>query len=99
MPCFGAGPWRVARETICQLQRCRQRRGEWVTQVASSDMAPPPHYMEKGLKDILLLDPTEVILLILPSSDRAVSPSPTSDWWELARFPREGNGLRHPWPH
>lgn len=63
MPCFGAGPWRVARETICQLQRCRQRRGEWVTQVASSDMAPPPHYMEKGLRDILPLDPTEVICL------------------------------------
>lgn len=57
------------------------------------------HYMEKGLRDILPPDTTEVILLILPSSGRAVSPSPTSDWWELARFPREGNGLRHPWPH
>lgn len=99
MPCFGAGPWRVARETIYQLHRCSQRRGERVTQVASSGMALPPHYMEKGLRHLFHLDPTEVTLLILPSWDRAVSPSPTSDWWELARLPWEGNDLRHPWPH
>ena len=26
-------------------------RGEWVTQAAFSDTAPPPHYMEKALRD------------------------------------------------
>lgn len=52
MPCFGAGPWRVARETVGQLRRCTQKRGEWVTQAAFSDTAPPPHYVEKGLRDL-----------------------------------------------
>lgn len=62
MPCFGAGPWRVARETVGQLRRrCTQKRGEWVTQAAFSDSAPPPRYVEKGLRDLFL--PTAGILL------------------------------------
>lgn len=55
MLCFGAGPWRVARETVGQLRRCTQKRGEWVTQAAFSDTAPPLHGVEKGLRDLFLL--------------------------------------------
>lgn len=69
-----------------------------MTQVASSDIASPPHYTEKGLRDLFPLDPTEVILLMLPSLNRAVSSSCSSDWWELARFRWEGNGVRRPCP-
>lgn len=69
-----------------------------MTQVASSDTTSPPHYTEKGLSDLCPLDPTEVILLILPSLNRGVSSSRSSDWWQLARFRREGNGVRHPCP-
>lgn len=69
-----------------------------MTQAVFSDAAPPPHCMEKGLRDLFPLHPAAVIQLILPFLDRAVSPSRSTDWWELARFPRERNGLRRPCP-
>lgn len=67
-----------------------------MTQVASSHIASPPHYMEKGLRDLFPLNATEVILLIVPSLNKGVSSPRSSDWRELARSRREGNGARHP---
>ena len=65
MPCFGAGPWRVARETVGQLQRCSQMR------VGDSGCllrycTPSPLY-GKGSQRPFLPDPTQLILSILLS--------------------------------
>lgn len=99
VPCFGAGPWSVARETVGQLRRCSQRRGEWVTQAAFSDTHPLPITGKVSQRALSPLDLTEVTLLILVFLERAASAFCSSDWWELARVPREGNGLRRPCPH
>lgn len=65
MPCFGAGPWRVARETAGQLQRCSHRR------VGDSGCLlrhhTPSHYMEKAFRDPFPLDLIKVIVFILAS--------------------------------
>lgn len=72
--CFGAGPWRVAKETVGQLQRYSQKRGEWVTQAPRHHTPSPLH--EEALRDPFPLDLTEAIVFILPLLDRAVLPSP-----------------------
>lgn len=68
MPCFSAGPWRVARETVGQLQRCSQRR------VGDSGCllryCTPSPLHGKGSQRPFLLDPTQLILSILLFLDR-----------------------------
>ena len=74
MPCFGAGPWRVARETVGQLQRCSQRRVGDSGCLLRYHTPSPLH--GKGSQRPLSLDLTKVMVLILPSLDNAASPSP-----------------------
>lgn len=47
-----------------------------MTQGTSSDIAPSAPYLEKSPRDLMLLGPTEVVLLIRPSLDRTVIPHP-----------------------
>lgn len=91
MPCFGAGPWRVARETVGQLQRCSQMR------VGDSGCllrycTPSPLY-GKGSQRPFLPGPTQLILSILLSLDRVPPVVP------LVGFPREGNISDTSGPH
>lgn len=90
MPCFSAGPWRVARETIGQLQRCSQRR------VGDSGCllryCTPSPLHGKGSQRPFLLDATQLILSIL-SLDRVPPVVP------LMGLPREGNISDTSGPH
>lgn len=96
MPCFGAGPWRVARETVGQLQRCSQRR------VGDSGCFlgyhTPSPLQGKGSLRPLSLDLTKVMVLILPSLDRAASSSLKLKLAGASKSPQGGRWYQTPLP-
>lgn len=72
----------------------KQRGGQWVTQPGFPHTTTPYPAPGKDLGDPLPLDPTGDPVYSFFS--RESSPSRSSDWWEPARFPQEGNRPQAP---